>query len=587
MRSPFVQQPFSQLLTLAVSQVLSVPVLIWELTSSVLDEGSLPASLFAFVAMVCVVAFVGWRFRLLRSTFRLQPFVMADQSAFRSLTKFTVLYGVVWVAACIYIYVFLRSPNEGFQILLLTLQAGVLLSSLFHVDGRLKTAAWTLLFMQIFCMVGIVVGTGQLARFYPAVIALLAFLFLGYIVATFRAQEHFYVRRVQKERQEEKGYLMQQVVHLQEAHAAKARLLAMVSHDLRQPVHALGLMLGRLRREASLSSQRVEVEAVNEVVNSLSKSLTMLMAVTRLDSGQVTSLDEAISLEKLFGSLVNEFQETAAVGGLAIRFEANELNVLTDPNHLRTILTNLLSNAIKYSSRGMVRMQAVSPIPQTVVISVEDDGIGIPPDELTRIFDPFVRLPHRKGTVDGIGLGLAIVKQTADLIKAPIEVESELGGGTTFFITLARSEDPEVAGQQAKESDLRGLRIVVVDNDEIVLESMARTLEEWGCRVIAASDWAGLEAKLEMTVSPIDLILTDFHLDAGLSGYELIKRVRKRQDRQIPSILLTGDVEIRHGPESTATAVVIAYKPLPYEKLAALIQETHSSYGIAGPAANR
>ncbi len=587
MRSPFVQQPFSQLLTLAVSQVLSVPVLIWELTSSVLDEGSVPASLFAFVAMVCVVAFVGWRFRLLRSTFRLQPFVMADQSAFRSLTKFTVLYGVVWVAACIYIYVFRTSPNEGFQILLLTLQAGVLLSSLFHVDGRLKTAAWTLLFMQIFCMVGIVVGTGQLPRFYPAVIASLAFLFLGYIVATFRAQEHFYIRRVQKERQEEKGYLMQQVAHLQEAHAAKARLLAMVSHDLRQPVHALGLMLGRLRREASLSSLRVEVEAVNEVVNSLSKSLTMLMAVTRLDSGQVTSQDEAISLEKLFGSLVNEFQETAAVGGLTIRFEANELNVLTDPNHLRTILTNLLSNAIKYSSRGMVRMQAVSPIPQTVVISVEDDGIGIPPDELTRIFDPFVRLPHRKGAVDGIGLGLAIVKQTADLIKAPIEVESELGGGTTFFITLARSEDPEAVGQQAKESDLRGLRIVVVDNDEIVLESMARTLEEWGCRVIAVSDWAGLEAKLEMTVSPIDLILTDFHLDAGLSGYELIKRVRKRQDRQIPSILLTGDVEIRHGPESTATAVVIAYKPLPYEKLAGLIQETHSSFGIAGPVANR
>ncbi len=546
--------------------------------------GWLAAALFAFVAMVCIVVFVGWRFRLLQSSFRQQPFVMANQPALRSLTKVTVLYGLVWVAACVYIYVFRTSPSDGFQLLLLTLQAGVLLSSLFHVDGRLKTAAWTLLFMQIFCMTGITLGTGDFNRFYPAVIASLAFLFLGYTVATFRAQEHFYIRRVQRERQEEKGYLMQQVAHLQEAHAAKARLLAMVSHDLRQPVHALGLMLGRLRREASLSSLRVEVEAVNEVVNSLSKSLTMLMAVTRLDSGQVTTMDETISLERMFGSLANEFHETAAVSGLAIRFEANELNVLTDPNHLRTILTNLLSNAIKYSSRGTVRMRAISPIPQTVVISVEDDGIGIPPDELTRIFDPFVRLPRRKGMVDGIGLGLAIVKQTADLIKAPIEVESELGRGTSFFITLTRSDDPEVVGLQSRESDLRGLRIVVVDNDEIVLESMARTLEEWGCRVIAASDWPGLEAKLEMTVSPIDLILTDFHLDAGLSGYELIKRVRKRQERQIPSILLTGDVEIRHGPESTAAAVIIAYKPLPYEKLAALIQETHASFSNTRPA---
>lgn len=188
-------------------------------------------------------------------------------------------------------------------------------------------------------------------------------------------------------------------------------------------------------------------------------------------------------------------------------------------------------------------------------------------------------VPYRKGSVDGIGLGLAIVKQTADLIKAPIEVESLVGRGTIFLLTLPRSEgDMPAVVAPTKDTYLRGVRIVVVDNDEIVLESMARTLEEWGCRVIAACDWIGLEAKLEMTSSPIDLILTDFHLDAGLSGYELIKRVRKRSGAQIPSILLTGDVEIRHGPESTATAVVIAYKPLPYEKLANLIQETISSF---------
>jgi CheY-like chemotaxis protein len=187
--------------------------------------------------------------------------------------------------------------------------------------------------------------------------------------------------------------------------------------------------------------------------------------------------------------------------------------------------------------------------------------------------------------VDGIGLGLAIVKQTADLIKAPIEVESVVGRGTTFFLTLARCEDSQVVVAPTKDTYLRGVRIVVVDNDEIVLESMARTLEEWGCRVIAACDWSGLEAKLEMTSSPIDLILTDFHLDAGLSGYELIKRVRKRLGVRVPSILLTGDVEIRHGPESTATAVVIAYKPLPYEKLANLIQETISSFARVEPQA--
>lgn len=463
------------------------------------------------------------------------------------------------------------------------LQAGVLLTLLFHVDGPLKNTAWTLLWVQMFCVSGVALASGQLGHVFPQVIASLVFLLAGHAVASFRVQEHERARKVLKERQEERDHLVQQLGHLQEAHAAKARLLAMVSHDLRQPVHALGLMLGRLRREASLSSLRVEVEAVNEVVNSLSKSLTMLMAVTRLNSGQVTTLSEAVSLEKMFSSLAKEFEETATTSGLSIVFEAHELNVLTDPHHLRTILTNLLSNAIKYSSRGLVRIAATSPMPQSVVISVADDGIGIPMDDLNKIFEPFVRLPYRKDTVDGIGLGLAIVKQTADLIKAPIQVESVVGQGTTFFLTLPRSRDLQAVVAPAKDSYLRGVRIVVVDNDEIVLESMARTLEEWGCRVIAACDWVGLEAKLEMTSSPIDLILTDFHLDAGLSGYELIKRVRKRAGAQIPSILLTGDVEIRHGPESTATAVVIAYKPLPYEKLSNIIQETLSSFGHQAP----
>lgn len=473
--------------------------------------------------------------------------------------------------------------GRGFDVLLLTLQAGVLLSSLFHVDGQLKRLAWMLLFIQMPCVAAVAMFSEQAGQHYPVVIASLLFLLVGYAVATFRARERAYVRSALMERQEEKNQLVQQLAQLQEAHAAKARLLAMVSHDLRQPVHALGLMLGRLRREASLSSLRVEVEAVNEVVNSLSKSLTMLMAVTRLNSGQVTALSEAVSLERLFSSLSTEFDDTAGTNGMSVVLEANELTVRSDPHHLRTILINLLSNAIKYSSRGEVRIVATSPAPQTVVISVEDDGIGIPADDLTRIFEPFVRLPYRKGSVDGIGLGLAIVKQTADLIKAPIEVESVVGRGTTFYLTLPRCEDLQVVVAPAKDTYLRGVRIVVVDNDEIVLESMARTLEEWGCRVIAACDWNGLVAKLEMTSSPIDLILTDFHLDAGLSGYELIKRVRKRLGVQVPSILLTGDVEIRHGPESTATAVVIAYKPLPYEKLANLIQETISSFAREEP----
>lgn len=578
--SLFARRPASGLPTLVVGQALSVSVLVWELVSSSLSAGVWAISLLAALAFAGAVSFAGWRSRLLRAEATSLSVALTDRVASRAMTRWALLYGAGWVLVCIHIHVFRDAPGLGFEVLLLTLQVGIFLSSLFHVDGPLRRVAWALLGMQILCMVGIAVWTDELHRMLPEIVAACAFLVLGYAIATARAREQNHVLQIQRERNEEKGFLVQQVAHLQEAHGAKARLLAMVSHDLRQPVHALGLMLGRLRREASLSSLRVEVEAVNEVVNSLSKSLTMLMAVTRLNSGQVTTLTEPISLDRLFSSLANEFQETASATGLNISFEAHDLNVLTDPNHLRTILTNLLSNAIKYSSRGTVRMEAISPIPQTVVISVKDNGVGIPESDLTRIFEPFLRLSNSRGSADGIGLGLAIVKQTAELIKAPIEVASVVGQGTTFSISLPRCENLQAASAPSTETYLKGARIVVVDNDEIVLTSMALTLEEWGCRVIAASDWSGLEAKLEMTVSPIDLVLTDFHLDAGLSGYELIKRIRKRQGAQIPAILLTGDVEIRHGPESTAAAVVIAYKPLPYEKLSVLIQETISAFRV-------
>ncbi len=460
----------------------------------------------------------------------------------------------------------------------------ILLSSHYHAYGSLRQPVWALLSLQCICLAGAWLFLSESQQALLEAIALITVLMLAYSIASLREREHAEARRSVGDRLEERSCLMQQISHLQEAHSSKSRLLAMVSHDLRQPVHALGLMLGRFRQDASSSSLRIDIEAVNDVVNSLSKSLTMLMAVTRLNSGQVIALPESVSLERLFMSLANEFEETAAASRLQLHFRSNDLSVTTDPNHLRTILVNLISNAIKYTPQGGVKVVAkLAATPNTVSIEITDSGIGIPASELTRIFDPFVRLHFRKASVDGIGLGLAIVKQTADLIKTPIRVESVVGCGTTFAIDLPLGQQTQLSGTPMPNTYLRGLRIVVIDNDETVLESMARTLEEWGCRVIAANCWEELDVKLGMTVSPIDLILTDFHLDAGFSGYELIKRLRKKHRLQIPAILLTGDVEIRHGPESTATAVVIAYKPLSREKLALLIYDTVSAHAVQQP----
>lgn len=528
------------------------------------------------VATVGAIVFAVWAYAFL------VPCVPASQGSRssplprRMLQGLNLFYVVWWNVLAL--YGVKLAADEAFVTVLWIVSAGALVASHLNIPTPHMGLIWLVLIAQAGGMV-VVGGLGREATLSTIVSAAASFvLTLGaYQLHRMRARNQRWSRVQAKERQEEKNYLVQQVAQLQEANSAKSRLLAMVSHDLRQPVHALGLMLGRLRREPSLSSLRVDMDEINEVVESLSESLSTMMAVTRLNSGRVTSQAEPVSLSRLFDSLAQEFQSVAADQGLSLEVESNALDVYTDPAHLRTILNNLMGNAIKYSLRGTVRLTAELVSPERVVICVQDEGIGIPQDDLSRLFQPYVRLRYHKTLADGIGLGLAIVKQMTDIINAQIDVESEVGVGTRFMLTLARSKTPVPHKiRQQSGGVLRGLRVVVVDNDDIVLGSMASTLEELGCRVIAASGWEVLEAKLSMTMSPIELIVTDYHLDTGTSGYELIVRLRQKYGARTPAILLTGDVEIRPGTDAAAAGIVIAYKPLSYDKLARLIEEVSS-----------
>lgn len=540
--------------------------------------GSIPRELLlhGVVAIIGSIVFAMWTYAFLVPLGSARQDGSRPSPSRRALRGLSLIYAFWWTALALYDV--MLGAEVAFDSVLWIVPAGALVASHLSIPAPHVGMIWLVLLAQAGGLL-VVGGLGREATVSTvvSVAASVMLTFCAYQLHRMRARNRQWSRGQTKERQEEKNYLVQQVAQLQEANSAKSRLLAMVSHDLRQPVHALGLMLGRLRREPALSSLRVEMDEVNEVVESLSESLSTMMAVTRLNSGRVTTQAQPVSLSRLFDSLAREFQHVAAAQGLSLEVESNALYVYTDPAHLRTILNNLTGNAIKYSLRGTVRLTAEPASPERVLICVQDEGMGIPQEDLSRLFQPYVRLRYHKTLADGIGLGLAIVKQTADLINAEIDVKSEVGVGTRFELTLARSETrvSNNIGRQP-EGVLRGLRVVVVDNDDTVLGSMASTLEELGCRVIAASGWEPLEAKLAMTMSPIDLIVTDYHLDTGTSGYELIVRLRQRYGARTPAILLTGDVEIRLGEDAGAGGVVIAYKPLSYDKLARLVEEVSS-----------
>lgn len=152
------------------------------------------ASLLVLMVATCAFAFVLWQFQLLRSTARVQPVAFENPPVLRWLTKFTLVYGLAWVCVCVYIYAGRAPLGRGFEVLMLSLQMGVLLSSLFHVDGQLKRLAWLLLFIQISCWVAVAMFSVQADRYHTEVMASVLFVLLGYAVATFRAREHAYVR---------------------------------------------------------------------------------------------------------------------------------------------------------------------------------------------------------------------------------------------------------------------------------------------------------------------------------------------------------------------------------------------------------
>lgn len=519
------------------------------------------------------VAFVCWAYTFLAPMQNGKQWGWLPNVSDGDAARVTVGYQLIWIALATYC---VRTFGIGELRALIWLFAfSVLIASHLHFQGRQMRILWSMLLMEALGLWASDMFLGQPTSYERLT---LAFSLVFGLIALRMAQNRERTQAVQgalaKGRQDEKSYLVQRLGHLQEANAAKSRLLAVISHDLRQPVHALGMMLGRLRREAAATTFRVEFDEVNQVVESLSSSLSTLMAVTRLNSGRMDATLVPVVLEDLFDALKSEFHQLAALKGLELVVQSNQLGITTDPEHLRTILTNLLSNAIKYSANGHVQLIAEAVSTQSVTITVRDEGLGIAGPDLSRMFEPFVRLRYHKSAAEGIGLGLSIVKQTAELIDVPIEVASTLGEGTCFSIVFPRYRAHATATRRLPGVLLRGLRVVVVDNDETVLASTAKSLEELGCRVIASNAWVGLEAKLDMTVSPVDLILTDYHLDAGTSGYELILHLRQRYGVAIPAILLTGDVEIRHGHDSNTAGITIAYKPLPHDSLAKLIQAT-------------
>jgi signal transduction histidine kinase len=355
-----------------------------------------------------------------------------------------------------------------------------------------------------------------------------------------------------------------------EANLDKTRFLAAASHDLLQPLNAARLYASSLAERRLEAFDAQIARNIDASLAGVEEILSALLDISRIDAGRFEVEIGPVGLNDLFESLNVEFEPMARGKGLRLRVVPTSLWVMSDRKLLRRVLQNLISNAVKYTRRGGVVLGARRRGDE-VVVEVHDTGPGIPEEGRALIFKEFHRLVDTARSARGLGLGLSIVERISRVINAPISVESAVGRGSIFAVSLHRTE------AQSREAAigvpppppvgaLWGCVTLCIENEPTVLASMQTMLSGWGCTVLTAESGARAVAVVEASGQVPDVILADYHLDHG-TGLDAIAEVRRAIGLEIPAVIITAD----HSPEVQRAArqadFVLLRKPL---KVAAL-----------------
>jgi CheY-like chemotaxis protein len=383
--------------------------------------------------------------------------------------------------------------------------------------------------------------------------------------------------RLRLENVELVSHLQEERDRAQAADRAKTRFLAAASHDLRQPIHALSLLIATLaalahRGAVQSGDARDLAGKAKSMVGNLSALLNGLLDISRLDAGVVTVAKETVKLSQLFDHLSNEFAPAAKERGLDWRVVESALQVDSDPMMLKRVLGNLLSNAFRYTESGGVLL-GCRRRGAAVEIQIWDTGPGIPADKQAMIFEEFVQLQNpARDRAQGLGLGLAIVRRAAALLQHPVKLASVTGRGSMFSVTVPTASAGEIPLPDNRTSPAGiAVSIMVVEDEADVLDIMVQLLKLQGHRVYAGRSAAEVQRiHAEAIVAgdaPVDLIIADYRLGDGATGQDAIEALCAYVGRSVPAIIVTGDTSPSRIREATASGYRILHKPISGEEL--------------------
>jgi CheY-like chemotaxis protein len=350
--------------------------------------------------------------------------------------------------------------------------------------------------------------------------------------------------------------LVEAKAEAERANQAKTRFLAAVSHDLTQPLHAARLFTDALAQRSEDAGVAPQVARIAGALESAEDLLGGLLDISRLDAGGLAAQPVDLPLQPLLDGLAREAGVMAEAKGLSLRCVPTSAWVRSDPQLLRRVLQNFLANAVRYTPRGGIVLGVRRRGAESLAIEVWDSGIGIAREQQRLVFEEFRRL-QRGG--QGLGLGLAIADRLARLLDAPLALRSRPGRGSVFSITVprvaARSTPAVTAPVPAAAAADLPLRVLVVDNDTVVLEATRQLLESWGATVrTAATPDEALRAAAAL--SPQAWVL-DFHLDDGATGDALHQALSLRHPRG-GGIIVSAD----HGETVRQAVLAVGATPL-------------------------
>lgn len=342
--------------------------------------------------------------------------------------------------------------------------------------------------------------------------------------------------------------------------ARKLRLLAAASHDLRQPLNAMGLYAQHLVEQGGDAQTRSISARLAASVEQLGRLLQSLLDYSRLTlPGGVQARPHAFALRPLLERLLGEIAPEAQQQAVQLRLNSEACAVRSDPLLLERLLRNLLHNALLHAGAAELSLSAWRE-GQHVVLAVADDGRGLSEADQALVFEEFRQLDNPgRSTERGLGLGLAIVRQLAEVLEHPLQLESQPGAGTRFILRLPLAELAEQAPRSSSGLALKG-RILLLEDDDTGREALSGLLRRWGCEVQACADLA--EALMALQEQTPHLLISDYRLAEQGDGLQAIERLREAAGQMLPALLISADLSPELHERCLPAHVIPLGKPL-------------------------